>query len=126
MTVEEAEVELRAALDKAIDMGWTPTPSITVINSAKKCCAYGAWLVVNGHAENEDAGIQFAIDEFVAHAGPGRFFGRDNFDAVFFVKPKHGCHDNRCAIGQRNKANPDFFFFRLIAARRPDLRGLPQ
>lgn len=62
MTIEEAEVELRAALDKAIDMGWTPTPSITVINSAKKCCAYGAWLVVNGYAENEDAGIQFAID----------------------------------------------------------------
>lgn len=62
MTVEEAEVELRAALDKAIEMGWTPTPSITLIESAKECCAYGAWIVANNKVKAVDFGVTAVIE----------------------------------------------------------------
>jgi hypothetical protein len=69
-------------------------------------------------------GIEFAIDQLIAHAGPGCFLAGHDLDAIFLVKAQHRRHDDRRAIGQWNKADFDFFFFRLVRAGSPHaLRG---
>ena len=38
---------------------------------------------------------QITIDKFVSYCSPGCFFSRNNFYAIFFIKPKVICHHNR-------------------------------
>ena len=58
--------------------------------------------------------VQLATDQFVAHAGPAGFLARDDGDAVLLVKAQYRGHHHRSAIGQRDKANLDFFLFWCI------------
>ena len=64
-------------------------------------------------------GIEFAVDQFVAHARPRGFFGGHDLDAVFLVELHHrGDHHGR-AIGQWNEADFHFLLFRRIRTRGP-------
>ena len=63
--------------------------------------------------------VKFAVDELVAHAGPGGFLGRDDLDAVLLVELHHVGHDHRGAIGQRNEADLDFLFLGGIGTGSP-------
>ncbi|MNY16693.1 hypothetical protein D3C86_1499750 [compost metagenome] len=64
-------------------------------------------------------GVEFAIDELVAHAGPVGFLARRDLDAVLLVQAERGRHDHRGAVRQRDEADADFGFLRGIGAGRP-------
>ena len=66
--------------------------------------------------------VEFAIDQFVTHACPTGFFGGDDLDAVFLVDTQDRCHHHAGAVGEWDKANLDFFFFRLVGALCIDCR----
>ena len=61
-------------------------------------------------------GIELAVDELVAHAGPRRFLGRNDLDAVFLVELHHRRHHHRRAVGQRDEADLDLLLLGRVGA----------
>ncbi len=64
-------------------------------------------------------GIELAVDELVAHGRPRRFLRRHDLHAMLRIEALDRRHHHRGAVGQRNEADPDFGFFRRVAARGP-------
>ncbi len=70
-------------------------------------------------------GVEFAVDELVAHAGPVGFLARRDLDAVLLVQAQRGRHDHRGAVRQRDEADADVGFFRGVGAVPPRRRCAP-
>ena len=70
------------------------------------------------HAQQHVGEVVLAADHFVAHAGPARFFGRDDLYAVLLVNAEDGGHDDAGAVGQRDKTDLHLFLFRCVRALR--------
>ena len=64
-------------------------------------------------------GVEFAIDELVAHRGPRGFLARHDLDAVLLVELHHRRHDHRRAVGERNEADLHFLLLGRVRALRP-------
>src|SRR6185369_15435912 len=64
--------------------------------------------------------VELAVDELVAHAGPRRFLGRHDLDAVLLVEAEHRGHHHRGAVGERDEADPDLLLLGLVGALRVD------
>ena len=64
-------------------------------------------------------GVEFAIDQLVAHRSPRGFLGRDDLDAVLLVEFHHRGHDHRGAVGQRDEADADFLLFGGVGTSGP-------
>ena len=68
-------------------------------------------------------GIEVAIGQFVAHAGPRRFLAEHEFDAIFLVEAQYRRHHDRCAVGQRDEADPDLRFLGRVRSGGPGATG---
>src|SRR3546814_4545802 len=49
--------------------------------------------------------VQVAIGELFSYPGPRGFLGRNDLDPMLLVEAHDRGHDDRCAIGERDKAD---------------------
>jgi hypothetical protein len=64
-------------------------------------------------------GVEFAIDQLVAHRRPGGFLGRDDLDAVLLVEFHDRGHDDGGTVGERDEADADFLLFGGVGTSGP-------